>query len=267
LSRRDFFPDIVTATGVSARLSGFASGHVWHVVVAASLYATLCSVSVFMEVAYQYDRYARMAWTAAPLVWLWMSASTLGILAFVARRARQNRSALVSSTLLLVAAAAILYAVFRPFLPAHAITQATFQTYTAQAAYLKDLIYFVPFAAVFLLPPFHFIVRMQAALVGGQHRAVASVVLAERYAIPPSGVLYPRVWALSALLVVGAIVSMISGAHLLENLKPTEYSNLFIHTVQFRWLVYLALGLETLAWYHHALTEVRRECLVRQRLA
>ena len=82
----------------------------------------------------------------------------------------------------------------------------------------------------------------------------------------PRGAPYPRFWVLCGLLILGTIVSIISTAHLLENLKPTTFSNLFIHTIQIRWLAYLALGLECLGWYHWALTELKRECLVMEKL-
>ena len=71
---------------------------------------------------------------------------------------------------------------------------------------------------------------------------------------------------LCGLLILGAIASIISTAHLLENLNPAAFSNLFIHAIQIRWLAYFALGLESLGWYHWALSEIERECLAVERL-
>ena len=70
---------------------------------------------------------------------------------------------------------------------------------------------------------------------------------------------YIRLWLLGVLLLCGAVYSILSTAHLLEALKMTEYSNLFILTIQIRWLLFLALGVEGLAWYHSALNELKWE--------
>jgi hypothetical protein len=46
----------------------------------------------------------------------------------------------------------------------------------------------------------------------------------------------------------------------LEALKVTPHTNLFIHTIQIRWLLFLGLGVECCWWYYSALNELRREC-------
>jgi hypothetical protein len=50
-------------------------------------------------------------------------------------------------------------------------------------------------------------------------------------------------------------------AHLLDNLKQGAYTNLFVHILQLRWGLYMALGIEALVWYYFALTELKREAL------
>jgi len=118
-----------------------------------------------------------------------------------------------------------------------------------------------------LILPFNFTLVMQRELSAGRHRAGMELLTGGRNAVAPRGAPYPRFWVLCGLLILGAIASIVSTAHLLENLKPTTFSNLFIHTIQIRWLAYLALGLECLGWYHWALTELKRECLVVEKLS
>jgi len=254
--------------GISSVFPRFVAGHRIHVGVAAVIFACIVALSVFMEIAYQYDRFAAFAWTAAPVVFLWMAAAGIGALATDWRLTRAGRaSGLAASIGVLVSAAALQYMVLRPFLPIFPITEATFQTWTAQAAFLKDTVYTVAFTALFTLVPFHFIVTMQRELQGGRHRMAFELLTGGRFAVAPTRAPYIRAWLLGVLLVCGAIYSIVSTAHLLEALKVTEYSNLFIHTIQIRWLLFLALGLEGLAWYHSALNELKRESAVVYRLS
>ena len=68
------------------------------------------------------------------------------------------------------------------------------------------------------------------------------------------------VWVFGVLLLSGAVYSLVSTAHLLEALKVTEHSNLFIHLIQIRWVLFLALGGECCWWYYSAVNELKREC-------
>ena len=268
LTQRQFASDIVGMAGISSEIHSFVAGHWIHAGTSAVIYAFIIAISVFMEIAYQYDVYATVAWSAAPLVFIWLAATTIGALAADWRLTRSGRaSGLAASIGVLVFAAALQYAVLRPYLPEFSVTQASFQTWTAQAAYLKGVVYTVAFAAVFVLVPFHFIVTMQRELQSGRHRPAFDLLTGSRFGVAPADALYIRVWLLGALLLLGAVYTILSTAHLLEALKATEYSNLFIHTIQIRWLLFLALGLEGLAWYHSALNELKRECAAVYRLS
>jgi hypothetical protein len=267
LTRQIYTADIVAATGISASFSRFLAGNWIHASVASAIYAFLFAESIFMEVAYSYDRLAPLAWTTSPLVFLTVFVTTLIALWANWSLARRRRTtAGLAGAGILVVSAGLLYLALRPFLPDYAITQASFQTYTAQAAYLKGIYYSVPFTLIFLMLPFNFVLIMQRELNSGRHHAGLELLTGERMSVSPRGAPYPRLWVLCGLLVLGAIASIISTAHLLENLKPTNYSNLFIHTIQIRWLAFLTLGLECLGWYHWALSELKRECLSVEKL-
>ena len=140
-------------------------------------------------------------------------------------------------------------------------TRAAFQTYTAQAAYLKSLFYYVPFAAVFLFLPFHFVLTMQREFAAGRHNAGFRLLTGAPTAVPPRGTVFPKFWVLVGLLLTGIIISIPMAAHLLDNLQPAPFMNLFIHLLQIRWLLYLGLGVECLVWYYSALAELKREAV------
>jgi hypothetical protein len=268
LTQRTYATDIVASAGISTKLEKVLGGHWIHAIVAGSLYAFLFAETLFMEVAYAFDQFEAFVWSTAPIIFLWVLVTTLGALTLNWYLARLGKSAPVIATVaILVVTAGLLYTILRPQLPAYSVTQASFQTYTAQAAYLKGIYYFVPFAIVFLILPFNFVLAMQRELNAGRHRAGLEVLSGGRLAVAPRGAPYPRFWALCGLLILGAITSIVSTAHLLEALKPTGFSNLFIHTIQIRWIAFLVLGVECLGWYHWALTELKRECLVVNQLS
>ncbi len=268
LTQRHFASDIVSLVGISSEFRRFVAGHRIHAGVAAAIFACVVAGSVFMEIAYQYDRFGPLAWTAAPVALLWMAGAMVTALVADWKLTGSGRaSGLAASIAVLLSAAALQYLVLRPFLPSYAITEATFQTWTAQAAYLKDTVYTVAFAALFTLVPFHFIIAMQRELQGGRHRMAFELLTGSRFGIAPLRSPYIRLSLLGVLLLGGAVYSILSTAHLLEALKVTAYSNLFIQIIQIRWLLFLALGLEGLAWYHSALNELKRESIAVYRLS
>ena len=262
LTRDVYLADIVAATGISAQINRVIGGHWIHALVASGLCAFLFGEAVLLEIAYAYNQFAAFVWTASPIVFLATFAATVLVLfANWHLVRRRNSAAALAAVGVLVSAAAVLYIALRPFLPSYSITQATFQTYSAQAAYLKGLYYLVPFAVIFLVVPFNFITVMQRELASGRHAAGLELMTGGRMAVAPRGAPYPSFPVLCGLLVLGAIASVISTAHLLESLKTTTYSNLFVQTIQIRWLAFLALGVECLVWYHWALSELKRQCL------
>jgi hypothetical protein len=257
---RRFDPEIATTIGISSRLRKAFGGHALHAVTASVMYASMLAVSVVMEIAYEYDRHAGFAWLAAPLVFAGALGCTLTALVADSVLTRNRlRSGLFASIGILLLAGILHYLLVRPFFPDRPVTQAAFQTWTAQAAYLKGIIYCGASATVFLLIPFHFIVSMQSELQAGRHRTVWDILTGTALAILPRGAPYIRVAILAALLLAGAGVSVLSTAHLLEALNVTEFTNLFIHTVQIRWLLFLGLGAECCWWYSSAINELKRE--------
>jgi hypothetical protein len=269
LTRSVFLADVASSLGISGKLARLFGGHRLHAVIASTLYALLFAVALPLEMAYEFDRYRRPAIEFAVLILAGILLTTFGGLLLDWRFALRGRhTGLAVSIGTATLSALVLYIALRPILPAHAITQATFQTYTAQTAYLKSIFYYVPFAIIFLFLPFHFVLRMQVEFRAGRHD-LGLQLLAGRdpsLALPPRGTIFLRPWVLGSLLVLGTVVSILMAGHLLDNLKPGPHTNLFIHLLQIRWCLYLLLGLECLTWYYLALNDLKREAIAIERI-
>jgi hypothetical protein len=82
-----------------------------------------------------------------------------------------------------------------------------------------------------------------------------------KLAAPALGIIYPRFWVLASILLIFGLLSVPMAAHLFDNLKPGPYRNLFTQLEYLRGILYFGLGLEGLAWYHNALSDLKRECI------
>lgn len=242
--------------------SSAAGDHFKHPLTASLLYAALYAVALLVEVAYEWDRYARLASILAAGIFCWMLLTSLS--ALIADRKwtlRRGAWGLALSALIFAVASALLYLGVRKFLPAHPITQASFQTYTAQAAYLKEIVYFLVLAAFFVIGPFHFILTMERELLSGHHGHVLESLTSSRVTIAPKAKLYLGVLAL--LIGVFIIRTSFDHAHLLDNLTPSPYKNLFIQLVYLRLALAFALAVECLIWFYRSLNNLKLQCVAR----
>jgi len=262
LTRSIFTVEIAASLGISGKLRQALGGHWVHAAVASVVYALLFAVALPLEVAYRFDRYGKQALQISILLFAWIFLTTVLAL-FLDWRAvtSGSRTGLLHSIGCASVSALILYLAVHPFLPPKPITEAAFQTYTAQSAYLKSIFYYLPYAFIFIFTPFHFVLTMQSEFAAGRHGLGLGLLTGSRPAVPPRGAIFVRVWVLGGLLLLGTIVSIIMGSHLLDNLAQGAYANLFVHILQLRWCLYMALGLESLVWYYFALTELKREAL------
>jgi len=229
--------------------------HKWHVAVSCALYALLYALAIPLEVAYRWDRFSATAPKVALLVFLWVLVTSVGGLVLDRKLTSHGRnSGLIGSIVVFLMAAALLFGALSFFLPTFPITESTFQTYPAQAAYLKDMCYFLVLALIFLVVPYHFVAAVENEIKRGKRPPKR-----DERAIAPAGTPYLRPWALAVLLVMLLPISLYMSARLLDNLKPALYMNLFVELVYLRALLYFGLGMECLVWYQGALNEIKRE--------
>lgn len=227
-----------------------------------ALYALLYTIALFVEIAYQYSRFSSTIWKLAPFVFLWISStSVFGLVVAWKRVQRKKSKGLSLSLTIFVCASLLLYMALGFYLPDIPITEANFQTYTAHGAYLKSVCYFLFLSIVFLIVPFHFVLSAQEELEAGQHQSLLDLLRGGRSSAAPRDAIYLRAWWLGILLIIVTLMSPLLAAHLFDNLKPNAYLNLFMQLVQWRILLYLALGMECLLWYYYSLNRIRRACL------
>lgn len=240
--------------------SAFALPGQWHIIVSTGLYALLFPIALLLEVSFKWNLFGNTALKLMLPVFVWMiGASIFGLKVDQRLSARSKTGGLLASVICFLAAAGILLAALSFFLPAIPITESTLQTYPAQAAYLKDIAYFLILAFFFLLLPFHFIMTAQRQIALGHGQEILGLLTGNKLALAPKGIVYPRFRVLALLLLGFAAISLALTAHLLDHLSYSPYMNLFIQLVYARGLVFFALGIECLVWYYGALEELKRQ--------
>jgi DNA-binding winged helix-turn-helix (wHTH) protein len=233
--------------------------HLLHTVVSSCVLAALYAISVFLEVAYEFDRFGSMAWRITPFIFAWVALSSILGLTVDRKLTLQGKAnGLVLSIAIFFAAATILFLVLTRFLPSFPITQSTLQSYPAQAAYLKNTAYFLVLTLCFLIAPFHFILSMEREIEQGRFEGFLRLLTGSRLRAAPRGTIYPRFWAVTVFLVVLAAFSLVMTSNLLDHLKPANHMNLFIQLVYMRGILYFGLGIECLMWYYLALQRLKR---------
>lgn len=233
-----------------------------HLTLSCGLYASLYAVALLLEVAYEFDRFARNAIVLAVLIFCFVFGSSFGLLFMGRSRILAGKSGvlgLLTSGFIITALA--VYGVLGFYLPGTSVTEANFQTYPAHAAYLKDVIYFLPLALLFMIIPFHLVNSVGREIVAGDRRAARNLLLGRRRGLTPEGSIFLRPSMLLALLVVAIIGSQLATSRLIENLKPGEHTYLFTVLAEGRRLIYFTLCAECLIWYYRALGGLKKDVM------
>lgn len=236
--------------------------HLAHILASCILYATLYASAVLLEIAYDFDRFGRAAFQVAWIVFCWiLGSSVVGLLLGQKRNSRSGRSAFLLMVLFFFGSALIAFAGLTRFLPNEPITRSAIGAYPAQAAYLKDTVYFLVLALLFMIIPFHFVSMIRREVQEGRYRSVLNTLNSKRLAIPPKGAIYLRFGHLALVLLTLGLLSIAMTTHLLDNLLPGPHRNLFTLLVYLRGILYFGLGIECLAWYYSALADLKRDCV------
>ncbi|NOT62713.1 MAG: hypothetical protein HOP19_21100 [Acidobacteria bacterium] len=242
----------------------FLGGHLRFVLAIGALYGLLYAVALLVEVAYGVDQYGRGALLRAPMVGLWASATAIGGLAADWQLTRnRRRGGLMASLLIVLLGTWVLVAGVWLYLPPVPITQLDIQAYTAQAAYLKMVIYILVLQFFFLLLPFHFVVTMQRELREGRHTATLDLLTGNRLSVVPRGAAFIGLWVLGGLMALLVVISLFLHQSLMSHLRMAQYMNLFANLILVRLILYHTLGGVGLWWYYHSLNELKRECLMK----
>lgn len=233
-----------------------------HIHISSALYGALAGVMVLVEVAYEFDKFFVLAAVLAPLAFCWAYISSTFILRAAERFVEQGRrDGLVRVIAMFIGAAIILYIGVSWFLPPVPVTRQAVAASTAQAAYLKAVVYHILMALPFLVAPFYFTLALLWELRRGEHRAVLRLLTGSRRSIPPQGTIYLRIWALALILGFYAAYAALAHHSLVGTLQPSPFKNIFIILLWVRLAIFLGFSTECLIWYYWALNEMKREII------
>lgn len=218
---------IVLCVVVSVTLAVFEG---WFVSLCGVLYASLCAVSVLLESAHEFRGQETIR--AAELGGVVTLAAALGAIwtddRFIARGRQEG---LWITLLIFVLAACLQWVLVRPALSGSAVALATFRSHTAQAAHLKNTLYFLLIVVLFWMPPRHCVLMKQV-----------------NSSVPTTMACPAPLWLWIVFLVmIGASVPM--GSHLLDNLHPSPRQNIYVSLFYTRALLYFLLSAVCLIWY------------------
>jgi hypothetical protein len=253
-------PEVLGVLGMSGALDRLMAGHGRYVLLASALYALLFAIPVVAEVAYQFDRFGRLAVLLAPPVFLYVAVTALAAFWIDVWAIRAGTNGFTRSLAVLVLATVVLCLLLLPLLPSAPTVAASFQTYPVRLGYLKSVFYAWLAGPLLVLWPFHFVVTMQAHLAGGRYAQILGVLNRDKTALPPRNTPFIPVWVL-VWYVVGLFAFNYFGlTHLFENLQPGPYMSLFMTVVLIRVTAWLLLAVIAVLWYANSLTELKREC-------
>jgi DNA-binding winged helix-turn-helix (wHTH) protein len=249
-------------------LQSSCSGHGWYVLGASTIYAAYFGVALLVEIAYQFDRYGQTGeWIGLLISILVLASSLLGLSMGTKRTSSGKRGGLLLSGAVFLVAAAIVLIAACGFLPDEPITQANFQTFTAQAAYVKDFCYIVPLGLIFLVAPLHFVVAMEQELRTRGSALALKLLTGAKPGTAPSGTVYLRVWFLLLVLTGMIAYSLIARAHLFDNLKSGPYMSLFQSLIHVRMVLYFGLAILSVTWYHRSLNDLKLESIANEKMS
>lgn len=214
--------------------------HLGHVLASSCLYALLHTIALWVELAYQAERFSAELWAISPAVFLWcMGTACVGLVWGWLKTLRDGRGGLVRALLVFAAAGVSLYVTLRRVLPEEAVTAAGIQTFTAQAAYLKNIFWFQALAVLYLILPWQEIAsRERERRMGG-----AAGQASQRWSSKT------KLSFLVVLLILALAASALMSYYLFERLRPGTGMNLFMQLVLWRLILSAALGLKCLTWY------------------
>jgi len=222
---------ILALTGAGASIP-LALIQNWFVAVCCLLYASLYVVSVLLESAYgsspKQNRGAALA--AGSTILVTSLAANWTDRHFVAAGRLEG---LWLALFLFVAGAVFQWLWVRPALADFTVVPTRFRSHTAQAAHLKNSVYFLFIVVAFWLPPRHCVEALSVHGADGRG----------------AGTFCPQPWWLWIAFVLMLLISIPMGSRLLDNLRPAPGHNRFIILFYTRALVCFLLSAICLIWY------------------
>jgi hypothetical protein len=260
-------PDVLSAIGLAGRVDQTFAGHAVFAIAVSSLFGALWAASVWTELSYSYSAYVSLIWLLTPVAFLGASAALGATLYVIAQRAASNHaSGLAQGSVWCLGGLGVLTLLLALSLPDVQTIAAAFETRSAAGGYVKNVgMYFVPLL-LFVLPTFDAVVQLQRHLRAGRHQAVLDLLSRQPHAVAPRGVWILPGWFLVLVLSVAVIVGYQGVHHLLDNLRPGPFAQLFSLALYVRVGLWFLIALIALAWHHAMLNELKREAAIGSKL-
>lgn len=260
--------EVVSELGVSGRVHLPFAGHRKFALGVTALFAVQFLLGVWVELGYSYSRFGHLAWRLSWPAGLGAWINAICALHVDTRAIRRGRAdGLLRSLGLMVAGIGLLTLAVVSLLPAEQTILASFQTRTAAAGYLKDvLIVFVPVLA-FILPSYHTVTALQESVAAGRYEPVLATLTARGISVPPRGILYLSPRALGVLFLVLGVMRVAGANHMLDALSPGPYSQLFSIMTYLNVAAWLAATMWAMWWFWASLNEVKRDAIALARLS
>lgn len=230
--------------------------HLKQTVFACAGYSSLFVIALFVEITYRYDEFKIMAFKLAFFVFLWVFVTSCAGVTIPLKLHKKKEAffeKFILSAVVFIISAAVLFLFIDLYLPKERVTLAFFQTYTASAAYLKNILYFLPLGIFFVAFPLN-AVRWLKINSGKEGEFEGS----KKYQLyiyknPILGAVYFFPKLMVCFIIIGLLASLAAMSRLFENLVADPYKDLFIKLVLLRWFVYFFLAVECAFWFWNSL--------------
>ena len=216
------------------------------VMLAAVLYSSLYTVSVLLESAFGPNS-GKTVPAGAGVFCLMLLTSVLALAVDGWLVDAGNAAALPVSLAVFVLSAGLQWLLVKSALPDSAVVPSRFASHTAQAAHLKNTLYFLLIVVLFWLPPIHCIAVLRREIRAG-NAALAKAMLERTVIIGRDVVCLNSTW-LWGLFLFLALLSLPMGAWLTNSLNPHHKTNTYTNLLYLRAFLYFLLILACLIWF------------------
>lgn len=248
-------------------LSRLFGGHAYFAVAACLLYTSVCVVSLYLETAYEFQKYKSGVFKlTAPVFLLAMFFSLLSLWLIHFLYVKKNSAkGLAVGILVIVVGSLIVVLVGALVLPTHSITKTTdlqSQTQTAQLAHFKNVFVYLQ---LFYLPaitvPYGLIISWKNKINSSQGEEVKKILHGKPAQISlPSRLNLSPLWMIVILLVI--FIFSVATTHLfLDRIESGENQDFFSKLIWGRNILYYSIGIMGIWWYYEKRREIEAFCL------
>lgn len=225
----------------------------WFVLLTAGLYSTLYPVSILLETACATKPIRTFRLLAITFGFMFAT-SVLALLVTAQFTGEGDSTGFWVALSLVLAAGVVQWLVVRPALPSEPVVKTLFPSHTAQAAHLKNTLYFLAAATLFWLPAANSVASLNQELRLGHQKLVAQIMREESWV---GSLWHPKpTWLWIELLTV-ILISLPMGFALIGTLRPQTGRNRFTNLFYTRALLYFTLCFVCVVWYSLSLDEIK----------